>query len=692
MKIKIPISMTDADWLQRLSPLPKKIEIYGTMTASPEDIVVVTVGKDVWSRRTAIELSEWLSKCTKKKIPVMADAAPAGKTGLYLVGESRKPQFNAEFAAPFFADFNFDPGFQPYRMVTLPGSAGLVIQGLAPEGVYWGMKTLKQLLEASGTAVILPRVNVVDGADLEERGIWTQAFSKEMAPYTDKADLLAYYKEWIDWLSDHKMNLVEVVVVGEGGGISFRSRKHPEFQHADFADREYLLRELVVYGELRGVRMIPIFSHGEHYDFVGRKFPELVPKHGVMHHGHNVKLALDFFNPGTAEVYAELAEELVQAVQPRGLCFWLSENRLHSLPPGEQTASEFRQEAEVFQRVFKTACQSKPGLEMRILLSQGSYPENLDLIRAFPKDVKWIFYSGERYGTYNIRPLNPINRDIATAAREGHWISLCNSMRGVPGRPTVIETVHRNIGNAIRAGLRGLDGMSYAFPGDEMSLFVAGEHAWNWHGRTLAQTFQSFAAFKNVADPEKQGQAYYLFDRANFAQASRDSIGVGQPFGNFSRFFNMLQRIQGNDKVDELMMFVADNMEVDDLPALAGAGMELQQALSMADPEKDDLFRYRCEYLLHVLAISTCISRAFYMNCREKCWDLYKGDWSDFRSELRARLNDVVRIAAAAAPVYLEIVRREKWSKSTLEGNCPLSATAELAADIDVTKVTTSSN
>ena len=690
MKNEIPVRVTDADCLQRLSPLPKKIDVYGEMSVCPDDLVVVTIGNDAWSRRAAVELAAMLSDCTKKKIPVVAELAPAGKTGLYLAGESGGHRVQAEFAAPFFADFNLDPGFQSYRMVTLPGNAGLLIQGLAPEGVYWGMKTLKQLLDASGTTVILPRINVVDGADMEERGVWTQPFSREMAPYTDKEDLLNHYKAWLDWLSDHKMNLVEVVAVGEGGGISFRSRKHPEFEHADVLDREYLLRELVAYGEMRGVRMIPVLSHGEHYDFVGRKFPQLVPKHGVMHHGHNVKLAVDFFNPETAKVFAELAEELVEAVQPRGLCFWLSENRLHSLPPGQQAASEFRQEAEVFQQAVQAARRSKPGLELRILLSQGSYPENLELIRAFPREVKWIFYSGERYGTYNIRTLNPINRDIATAAREGHWISLCNSLRGVPGRPTIIETIHRNIGNAIQAGLRGLDGMAYTFPGDEMSLFVAGEHSWNWHGRTLDQTFQAFATYKSAADPGKQARAYRLFDRANLAQASRDSTGVGQPFGNFSRFFTMLQRIKDNEKVDELVMFIVDNMEVDDLPALAGAGMDLRQALRMSDPENDELFRYRCEYLAHVVEISTCIARAFYMNCREKCWDLYKGDWSDFRSELQARLNDVVRIAAEAAPVYSEIVKREKWSKRTIESCCPLAVTAKLAAEIEVAKVTTS--
>ena len=94
--------------------------------------------------------------------------------------------------------------------------------------------------------------------------------------------------------------------------------------------------------------------------------------------------------------------------------------------------------------------------------------------------------------------------------------------------------------------------------------------------------------------------------------------------------------------------------------------------------------------LLKIAPVNSHVWHAFYMNCREKCWDLYKGDWPDFRSELRARLDDIVKEAAAAAPIYTEIVKREKWSKHILDESCPLEATGKLAAEIDVMKVTTS--
>lgn len=85
-----------------------------------------------------------------------------------------------------------------------------------------------------------------------------------------------------------------------------------------------------------------------------------------------------------------------------------------------------------------------------------------------------------------------------------------------------------------------------------------------------------------IKDPRKQTEVYRLYDNANFAHGIRNSVGLGQPFGSFSRFQNMLERIRDNDKVNELMMLMADMMEVDDLPVLAKSISDVEQALDLA--------------------------------------------------------------------------------------------------------------
>ncbi|MBU4286194.1 MAG: hypothetical protein KKD76_04735 [Verrucomicrobia bacterium] len=682
--------MTHNDVLIRLAPKPKKLNVYGMTVINPSCLAICALDQSAWTRQAAAELALFIRQKTKALIPVVREAPGKGMTIIYLASEHDPQCLRHEFMDPFFADFTASPGFHSYRIKHLDGNNGLILQGLSSEGVYWGMKTIKQLMRFETRQVILPKVSVLDGADLEERGIWTQPFGLSTCPYKDRARSLRHYKAWIDWMSDHKMNLLEVVVAGEGGGIGFRSQKHPEFCHADAADREYLLKHLFLYGQSRGMRMIPIFTHGEHYDFIANKFPEVAARHAVRHHGHDVKLAINFFHHKTEAIFRDLAEELFSLLNPKELCFWLSENRLHSLPPDKQTKSEFLQEAEMFYGIVEHLRKTKPELEVKMCLTQGAFPENLALIHAMPRDVKWIFYSGERFGTYNIRPINPIHRDIANAARDGYWLSVCMPTRGIPARPAVFKIMKANIQHSVEAGLRGFCGMSYSYPADELGLFVESEHTWNSTGRSLDETFRAYAASLGVKDPQKQAEAYRLFDDANFAHGIRNAVCLGQPFGSFSRFQNMLERIRDNDKVDELIMVMADTMEVDDLPVLAKAVTDIAQAIDLAD-KKDPLFDLRARYLRHILRISMAIARAFYMNCREKSWDLYKGDWADFHDELRRLFRAIRKDATAGAPLYRRLVQLEKWAKSDgLSPKTPLAFLADLTKSIGVDKVKTS--
>jgi hypothetical protein len=167
----------------------------------------------------------------------------------------------------------------------------------------------------------------------------------------------------------------------------------------------------------------------------------------------------------------------------------------------------------------------------------------------------------------------------------------------------------------------------------------------------------------------------------------RDSIGVGQPFGDFSRYFNMLERIKGNDKVDELIMHLVDGMEDDELPALAAAEARLVEALALADPA-DPLFRRRAHYLLHVVRHSRAVARAFYVVGREKTRDLYKGDWADYRDELRRCLAQIAPETRRAGPWFRQATRLEQWGSVRQTTKDPLANAAAFAAGIDVRRVT----
>ncbi|MDD5599761.1 MAG: hypothetical protein PHV82_17585 [Victivallaceae bacterium] len=70
----------------------------------------------------------------------------------------------------------------------------------------------------------------------------------------------------------------------------------------------------------------------------------------------------------------------------------------------------------------------------------------------------------------------------------------------------------------------------------------------------------------------------------------------------------MLQRINANDRVDELIINMADNMEVDDIPVLSQAVCDTEKALQLLDSEKDRIGYLRGLYLLHTIRICLYMS------------------------------------------------------------------------------------
>jgi hypothetical protein len=226
--------------------------------------------------------------------------------------------------------------------------------------------------------------------------------------------------------------------------------------------------------------------------------------------------------------------------------------------------------------------------------------------------------------------------------------------------------------------------------GDAMGQFVVAEHSWNWAGRTLDDTFRVFALAQEVDDVSAQAQAYRLYDKVNRAQALHNTSGIGQPFGQHSRYFNMLQRICENEKVDELIMHIADAMEDNELEMLAQGIQNLGRALALADKKADKIFAVRCQYLHHTLRATYAIARAFYINCREKSWDITKGDWNDFRIELQGLLEELEEEARLSAPLYEDLIHLEGWGPAYHIRPDPLSRTADFSKTIDVNAITSS--
>lgn len=681
--------MLEIESMQGLSPMPRRIEINGAIGVESKRLVVKCHDKELWTLRAADELAGFFQSRTGCKPRMDAKPGRVRPFHIHLLSGNGCGKYSAVFQAPFFSGAKGPVGFHSYRICSV-GQDELVLQGLDRQGVYWGMKTLKQLISYNGRTVRIPMVRILDGADLEDRGIWTNTFTLDGASATRLVDAEKHYRNLIDWLSDHKINLIEVIALA-GNGCSWVNKKDPRLSATDAKSTQVLMGRMMAYARSRGIRIVPTVSHTDHFALIRKLHPELKPGVSIWHHGHSLGLPINYYDDKAVRLMGDLAVGLCDAYSPDEICFWMAENRLHAISNSKE--SYFLKEAQVFHKIIdRVRHESKSDVGLKILLTQGSYPENPQIIRSFPKDTKWSFYSGERRGTYTTRKFNPIPPELSQAAAEGHWLSLCNTVVGGIARPAVLEVIRRNIAHAIDGRFRGINSMSFAYPADQMGLFVAAEYSWNSCGRGLDETLRSYALSQDVKDVRSQAMAYALYDLATLCQASLDKTGIGHPFGVFSRFYNMLERIKANDKVDELMMILADNMEEEELPALADAISDLEKALALADADGDELFRLRCRYLLHVMRISHNIAWAYYVNCREKSWDLCKGPWNNFREELRAAFKAIETEARASTPLYERIRKLEGWGRAwqNRENSNPLLKTADFARSIDAKKALSS--
>ena len=67
-----------------------------------------------------------------------------------------------------------------------------------------------------------------------------------------------------------------------------------------------------------------------------------------------------------------------------------------------------------------------------------------------------------------------------------------------------------------------------------------------------------------------------------------------------------------------------------------------------------------------------------------------KGDWDDFRMELKSLLAEVEGEARQSAPLYEDLIHLEGWGPAYHIRPDPLTRTAEFAKTIDVNAVTSS--
>lgn len=366
---------------------------------------------------------------------------------------------------------------QSYRIFAATGNdAELRLAALAPCGLYYAAKTLKQLVAARSSAdsVCIPLADITDWPDLEERGLWGSDSHLE-----------------IPWLAERKMNLVVQIsylsVDAEGRG------------HARLKDGR---EPMVTDGPRHCVRPVPAVLHLEQLSGKGifEAYPNLRAKGGQ-------EGSICYSQPEIIDVLVDWIVDLGSLPGVEGVDVWLAENlhgqggcRCEQCSQHDRSALETRVVVKAWQRAKKKL----PNLELRVLTSEETASSNRLVLRELPPEAAFWYYHSLL--TYNTAEAPMIPPEVAEAARDGRKVGVTPNIGPfirLPHPFTCAHFIRYRMNEFADKGLAGLTG--YATPlvrYVRYNVEAAAEWSWNSKGRSTHEFALAWATREGLKDPE----------------------------------------------------------------------------------------------------------------------------------------------------------------------------------------------
>lgn len=381
---------------------------------------------------------------------------------------------------------------QAYVIAPL-ATEGMAVAALTERGVYHGVKTLQQLIEPGMYAgkIRLPILAVLDWPDLAERGQWTG----EKKAIGD-----------IQYMADCKMNLLEV---RSPAGFDKIGRGTLDVDTVGMQE-----------AQRHAVYWIPFVAHLANQGYrtdIYKLYPELQGKGPHARSARNTGIVVPCASqPQLTKV---LAEWLMSAAGQGAteVNIFLSELEGMQCECDKcKGTSQFALEARACVQAWKIARKEFPQLGLRILLSQGSYYTNDQVLASVPEtEVGISYYSGVLLGkipgyaqsTYTASQYPMIYPLMADFAKQGRWLGcypqITASWRFVSpwSCPQFIRFRMTEFVD------KGLVSVSAYVPPDkrffDFNFTALAEWSWNAHGRTEHEFAAAWATRRRLADPGK---------------------------------------------------------------------------------------------------------------------------------------------------------------------------------------------
>jgi hypothetical protein len=502
-----PVSQKDsAQWQQYLVPLPKQVAINRKITLPMAEIAVIGPdGKNPVLAQAQKELHELLGQ---------TDHPTDDKHATFTIALQLLMSGTSDLTGLKNSD-------QAYHIAPSPSNspAALTITAIHPTGLYYGTKTLIQLMRPriKDGQVDIPLARITDWPDMEDRGLWG----------ADNYDHIV-------WMSDRKLNIVEQI---SDIGIDENGKTYARLK----GGRE----PMVTLGPSHAVQPVPAILHLEQISGKGvfRAHPELKGQGGQ-------EGCICYSKPGFVDVLADWIVALCQLPGVDDVDVWMAEN-LHG--EGGCKCDECKKtdrsvlEARVIAAAYAKARQRVPRLTLRILTSEETEGANTDVFKALPPDIRiWYYHSLLSYSAGEEPMVRGYLRDFA---RQGRWVGMCPNVVPVVhfAEPDAVpQFVHYRMNEFVDAGLSGLIG--YATPRAYYGFFsveATAEWSWNAKGRSPREFATSWAVRQGFGDPE-------LFaDYVDaFGPVAWDCYGSDWPNGEQREMVRVAKKLKDGDLSD----------------------------------------------------------------------------------------------------------------------------------------------
>jgi len=456
-------------WLDWVTPLPKEARLTGIAVTLVERIcLAVAAESPELIHCAAAELQAALKQVSGADVPVTDEPGPA-QFAITL-------QWGGLVTDPLADLPNGDQAYLIAPTVDDDGEVnGLLLAARSAVGVYYAAKTLQQLLRAplasSSDGLQVPLFEITDWPDLEERGLWGGSIVDDM-----------------DWLADRKMNVLEVAcdlqIDGRGRG------------------RTSVAPDVLTRARRRAIKFVPFITHPKAYG-EATIFP-----HYPYLRSQQMPRATCFSRPETRELYTDWLASLGSLEGVSEVSAWLTEQTVRCGCEECSRVNWFVLQTRVIVAAWREAKQRCGDFALRILLTQGSEPDNDLVLAEIPEGVKVSYYSSS--GTYHSARRAMIGPVLREYAASGRWLGVYPQVTATYRLVAPFSGAHfirSRITEFARAGLRNVSG--YAVPSNvyhRFNLEAMGEYAWNWRGRDEHEFARCWAVRQGLADPEKVAQ------------------------------------------------------------------------------------------------------------------------------------------------------------------------------------------